>query len=147
MSGYTIGTDVFSPFSVGFEQLFDRLGQIEKTTQAYPPHNIIRVSEDKYLIELAVAGLRIEDIDIVVQESTLTITYDKKNKDTRDYAYRGISMRSFTKEFTLSEYVHVGSADMSNGILTIELNRVVPDEKKPRKIAISDKRQLLLEHV
>ena len=127
----------YSPFTVGFESVFGRLGQMDKSAQSYPPHNIVKVDEDTYQIEMAVAGIKQEDLDITVKDNDLVISYDKPTQDERDYLHKGISTRKFRKEFTLSEYVYVNKADLQNGILTIELSREVPEEKKPRKIAIN----------
>lgn len=145
MTSYTIGGYTYSPFSVGFESIFDRLGQVNKTTHTYPPHNIVKIDDETYQIELAVAGLKEEDIDVKVEDSTLSIVYDKPQKDEREYTHKGISTRRFRKEFTLSEYVVVDSANMENGILAVTLRKIVPEEKKPRKIAINGKKEFLAE--
>lgn len=146
MTSYTIGSYTYSPFSVGFETIFDRLGRIEKTTHTYPPHNIVKIDDETYQIELAVAGLKEEDIDVKVEDNVLSIVYDKSQKDEREYTHKGISTRKFRKEFTLSEYVVVDGASLESGILAITLRKVVPEEKKPRKISInSTKKEFLAE--
>lgn len=141
MTSYTIGGCTYTPYSVGFETVFTRLNnQFEtKSQQTYPPHNIIKVSDENYLIELAVAGLKEEDIDISVKDEVLSIVYDTvdEKKENKEYMHRGISARKFRKEFTLAEYVKVDSANLENGILTISLTKVIPEEMKPRKITIN----------
>lgn len=138
----------YSPFSVGFERLFQ---QASKTSTGYPPHNIVKVNDDTYIIELALAGLKQKDISITFnpKDSTLDISYEKNNETTanREYVHSGISARSFKKSFSLSEYIEVSSANMTDGILSIELKRHVPEEKKPRRIEITNSAQLLLEDV
>ena len=140
-----------SPFSVGFDSLFDRLersGQ-NTATSGYPPHDIIKLNEDEYQISLAVAGLKEDDIDVTIKEDVLTIQYKGESKDNTEpnYVHRGISRRSFKKEFVLSEHIIIrdDSVSLENGILSIRLHRQIPEEKRPRKLAIGSKKQLLTE--
>ena len=147
MTSYTMGNYTYSPFSIGFENLFDRLENLATHTKgsSYPPYNIVKEDEDTYHIEMALAGLKEDDIDITLKDNVLSVVYDKTNEDARDYTYRGISARKFFKEFTLSEFVKVVGASMEDGILTIVLQREIPEERKPRKISITGKKELLLE--
>lgn len=128
----------FSTFShphwVGFNSLFSELEKAASLRVTYPPHNIVRLSEDQHLIELAVAGFREEDISIETHDNILSVS--GKSTDQREYAYKGISTRDFEREFVLAEHVEVKEATYYNGILQIYLVRNVPDEKKPRKIEI-----------
>ncbi len=131
--------------AVGVDRLFDRIiGQIEHTSSGnnYPPYNIIRTGEDTFEIEVAVAGFNDGDIDINVQEGQLVITGTQKEEEPiqgRTYQHQGISARRFVRTFNLADYVEVNSAQVKNGILTVELKRVIPDNMKPKRIAITYK--------
>jgi molecular chaperone IbpA len=130
---------------VGFERLFDELNKVNTPSQpSYPPHNIVKISDEEYAIEMAVAGISTDNLDIEIKDNTLTVSYQPE-KIEREYVYRGISSKKFVKSFTLHEYVIVDSATAEDGILTIALKVEVPEEKKPRKINIAGKKQLLQE--
>jgi molecular chaperone IbpA len=131
-------------FGVGFESLFDDL--IRKTeyqnNQTYPPYNLIQKDADNFLIELALAGFREDDIDVQLESNQLSITGEKikdlEEKEAKpEYIVRGISSKSFVRKFTLAEHIQVQSASFVDGILSVALTRIVPDEKKPRKILLS----------
>lgn len=127
--------------AIGFDSIFDRLlSTTANQTTNYPPYNIIKQTDDKYVLELATAGFREGEIDVTVEKSTLIVTGNKiasQTEDSAEYLHRGISARSFQRTFTIGEYVEVVGASVEDGILTIELERIVPEEKKPKKIAIS----------
>jgi molecular chaperone IbpA len=106
------------------------------TTTSYPPYNIIKVDEDDYTIEMAVAGFSKNDIEIVQQEQTLTIEGKKDKEDTSNYVHRGIAARDFKHTFALADYVEVESAKFTDGILSVKIKREVPEEKKPRTITV-----------
>lgn len=121
---------------VGFDHLLNELDYVAKhANDQYPPHNIIRTGETKYLIELAVAGFSSDELDIEVNDRTLTITGEHVVKG-REYIHKGISTKKFKRTFRLSEHVKVNGADFKDGLLSIELKYVVPEEKRPRKINI-----------
>jgi molecular chaperone IbpA len=122
-----------NPWFIGFDELARRLENLE-TADNYPPHNIIKVDDDHYTIELAVAGFSESELDITVKDSVLTVTGTKE--DSRTYIHKGVSTRKFVRKFTLNEYVDVTSADLENGILSLNMERHVPEEERPRKIAI-----------
>ena len=139
-----INWEPFKPFSVGFDNLFDDFDRIYKFNSSsinhYPPYNIRKVNDTDYVIELAVAGFGKKDIEVKSQENTLTIkSKDKKeevlDKD-EDILHRGISQRSFTRSFTVAEDVVVKGADLKDGLLSVKLERIIPDEKKPKIIDI-----------
>ena len=141
----------FSPFTVGFDRVFDELNRVQSTSQSnYPPYNIRKGNEeDSYLIELAVAGFGKDDLSVMVKENNLTIEGDISHKDSA-FVHQGISQRKFSRNFVLSEDVLVKGSDLSNGILSIFLERVVPEEKKARtidigKVSASMKKQFLAE--
>ncbi len=138
------------PSVVGFDRLLDTFDTMltEKPT-TFPPHNIVKVDDNNYLVELAVAGFNESEITIEVLKNTLTIKGEKNLDDTRNYLHRGIGTRSFKKTVTLADTVQVDGASLENGILTVKLVNVVPVEKLPVKIAINtvSKPQLLQEKV
>jgi molecular chaperone IbpA len=139
---------------VGFEQLFQEIERISSATAAketYPPHNIIELGENQFAIELAVAGFAESDLTIQVENDSLVVSGEKE--DTRTYAHRGISSRKFSRSFRLADHVVVKSAELTNGILVINVEKIIPEEKKPRKISIgvsdykpASKKQLLTEN-
>ena len=124
--------------TVGFDSMFERLfGDIERTETAsgFPPYNIRKDAEEKYTIEMAVAGFSQEDLEVELKEGVLTIRL-KSEKEEKEYLHRGIARRAFSRSFTLSDDVVVKGADLVNGMLTIDLERIVPEEKKSRLIEI-----------
>jgi len=125
---------------VGFDHLFQDLDWVARhATDTYPPHNIVRVSENDYRIEIAVAGFTFEDLDIEQDERTLTVSGTKKGEldSELEYIHKGISQKNFKRVFRLSEYVYVDGASLEGGILAITLKFELPEEKRPRKIDIS----------
>lgn len=127
--------------TVGFDRVFDLLDNVGKAESAgYPPYNIERLDDNDYRITLAVAGFGEDDIDIELKENTLTVTGSRKDADEgREFLYNGIAGRSFERRFQLAEHVEVAGASLSNGLLNVELKRVIPEAMKPRKIAINGK--------
>ena len=121
---------------VGFDHLLNELDHVARhANDHYPPHNILKIGETDYLIELAVAGFSREELSIEVKDRTLTIIGEHVSKG-RDYIHRGISTKKFKRTFRLSEHVQVHGADLKDGILSVELKYVVPEELRPRKIQI-----------
>jgi molecular chaperone IbpA len=128
----------YSPFfrtTVGFDRLLDLLDQAEGTP-GYPPYNIERSDENHYRITLAVAGFAEKDLDIEVRDGVLTVEGKREADAKPAYLHQGIGGRAFKRQFQLAEHVEVKAARLENGLLHIELVRVVPEEKKPRKIVI-----------
>ena len=126
-------------FFIGFDDLFNLLESQPWKAEAntfgtYPPHNVIKIDDDNYTIEFAVAGFKPEDIDLEVMDSMLRITGGKK--DEREYSHKGISSKNFFKTLTLADYVVVTGSTLEDGILSIHLKRELPESKKPRKISI-----------
>lgn len=124
------------PFFLGFNDQFVRWESNKKTTSSFPPYNVKKVDEDNYTIELAVAGYLREEIEINVEKDTLTIKSDKENDEKSDFLHRGIAGRNFTQHFTLGEYMSVKSASLENGMLSIKIERELPEEAKPKTIKI-----------
>ena len=125
---------------IGFDHIFDQLENIHKHAKdTYPPHNVVKEDEFKFTLELAVAGFKQEHIDIEVNDGVLTIKGDRPSRrDQSKYVHKGISARNWKKSFRLSEYTEVNGADLQDGILTVELEVVLPKEKQPRKILIGN---------
>ena len=139
---YTIGHTSWRPHvGIGFEKAMHELESVfqDNKNTSYPPYNIFKVEENKHCVELAVAGFAQEDLDIEVVEHTLTITGKKEGKDERNYSHKGISSRKFKRQFVLAEYVEVVESVLENGILTITLEQVIPEDKLPKKITIQQK--------
>lgn len=124
---------------LGFDHMFDKLEQIHSHAKdTYPPHNVVKEDELKYTLEMAVAGFKQEHIDIEVKDHILTIEAERPaRRDQNKYVHKGISARNWKKSFRLSEYTEVTGADLTDGILTVNLEVVLPEEKQPRKISIS----------
>ena len=124
---------------VGFDGLFEDLERIHNSartgTDNYPPHNIVRVDEENFIIELAVAGFGMDNLDIEVKDGILKVK-GKTDDVERDYAYKGISSRKFEKSFRLSEFVVIDGADLKDGILVVNARVEIPEEQRPRKINI-----------
>jgi molecular chaperone IbpA len=137
------------PFFVGFDRIFDRVNAASKltTAQKYPPYNIVKTDENTYLIELAVAGFGPDDVDIELHDGVLAISGKVESTSDDNYIYKGIANRSFERRFTLADTVEVEGVDLHQGILTVKLKNVIPEEKKPRKIPIGKpvEKQLLTE--
>ena len=123
---------------LGFDHIFDQLDNIHQHAKdTYPPHNVVKDEEMKYTLEIAVAGFKREHIDIEVKDHILTISGERpQRREQSSYVHKGISARNWKKSFRLSEYTEVSGADLVDGILTVKLEVVLPEEKLPRKITI-----------
>jgi molecular chaperone IbpA len=141
----TIGRIDFSPFSrltVGFDKIFDQLARSQEQLAGnqgnYPPYNIIKIDANRYALEIAVAGFSLNEIDVGVEGNTLTVSGTKASKSEEvTYLYKGISTRGFTRHIPLGDHIIVKDAVINNGMLTINLEREIPEAMKPRKIAIT----------
>ena len=134
------GDPIFSSLFVGFDRLFENMAQMSagsKSLPSYPPFNVVK-DGNQYVIEVALAGIDKKDLDVKVQENTLRIAYDssKEKSDANDKLYRGIAQRSFRRQFSLAEDVEVTGASFKNGLLQIDLERIIPEEKRPKQIKI-----------
>jgi molecular chaperone IbpA len=129
-------------FSIGFDSMFDRLlgdsTQHVSNSQGYPPYNIRKDGDIKYFIEMAVAGLSEEDLEVELKESVLQIRSKQSTEDEANYVHRGIAKRTFERAFTLSDDIVVKGCDLTNGMLTVELEKVIPEEKRARLIPIGN---------
>ena len=124
---------------IGFDHIFDQLESIHKHAKdTYPPHNVVKDDEFNFTIELAVAGFKEEHIDIELKDHVLSIKGERASRRDQDkYVHKGISAKNWNKSFRLSEYTEVTGADLEDGILAVNLQVVLPQEKLPRKIKIN----------
>jgi molecular chaperone IbpA len=143
----------FTPYrrtTVGFDRLFDILENAGRSSGSdnYPPFNIERVSETEYVVTIAVAGFKPQEIDITAQQNLLVVAGQKEaeSNDNRDFLHVGIANRNFERRFQLADHVFVKAADMADGLLIVQLERVVPDELKPRKIFVGGTTPTVIEH-
>ena len=128
-----------TPYAVGYDRIFDHLSRYvdnNTTSTGFPPYNIRKEGDYNYTIEMALAGFGKKDIEVEVTEGTLSVRSVKENAEDDSTVYRGISYRKFDRKFTVADDVVVNGAALENGMLTIDLERVVPEEKKPRIIAV-----------
>ena len=129
-----------TPYAVGFDRVFDNLSRYvdnNATSTGYPPYNIRKEGDYNYVIEMALAGFAREDLEIEVADGVLTIrSVKEKSDDDVSNIYRGISFRKFVRKFTIADDIVVNGAKMENGMLSVDLERVVPEEKKPRLIEV-----------
>ena len=135
------------PYSVGFDSIFNEFDRMLESVDRghvntnYPPYNIKKIDENDYVIEVALAGFSKEDIDIELKDNTLTVKNKIKDKvidnDSNGVIHKGISTRQFERAFTIAEDIKVKEAELKNGLLSISLERIVPEEKKPRLIKVN----------
>jgi molecular chaperone IbpA len=136
----TYGLDRLLPTALGFENSFAALDNaahlLTATQTAFPPVNVIKKDDYNFILELAVAGYKQDEIEITSERNSLKVTGKKAETDERNYLVKGIAGRKFARQFVLSDTVVVRDAALADGILSIELENVIPDEQKPRKIEI-----------
>ena len=129
-----------TPYAVGFDRVFDNLSRYvdnNATSTGYPPYNIRKEGDYNYVIEMALAGFAREDLEIEVADGVLTIrSVKEKSDDDVSNIYRGISYRKFVRKFTIADDIVVNGAKMENGMLSVDLERIVPEEKKPLLIEV-----------
>ena len=128
-----------TPYAVGFDRIFDNLSRYvdnNATSTGFPPYNIRKEGDYNYVIEMALAGFGKKDIEVEVADGTLSIRSVKENSEDDSTVYRGISYRKFERKFTMADDIIVNGAKLENGMLSLELERVVPEEKKPRLISV-----------
>ena len=138
----------FTPFrrsTVGFDRLFDLLenGAGWPAAENYPPFDLEQRGEDSYRITLAVAGFRPDEIEVTAQQNLLTVSGRRREEEDGRYIHRGIAARPFERRFALADYVQVKGAELKDGILSISLEREIPEEMKPRRIEIGGGRRRL----
>jgi molecular chaperone IbpA len=130
-------------FGIGFENMFDELMRVsaQQGNTNYPPYNIVQVNEDEYMISLAVAGFGLDNLSVVKDKNFLIIEGKEYQTDSEKivptYLHKGISNRDFRREFQLADHVEITNAHLELGILNVHLKREVPEEARPKTIAIS----------
>ena len=122
------------PFFIGFQPNINSWSHVAKQ-ENYPPYNVIKENEDTYIVELALAGFDRSEIDVTVDNGNLIVKGEKEKKEL-EFTHKGIATRSFTRSFALGEYMEVTGAELENGMLSITVERIVPEEKKPKSIKI-----------
>lgn len=132
----TFTLDKYMPYTIGFDSFFNTLDSITGTdVKGYPHYNIRKLDDNKWNIELALAGFSKDDIEIEVKDNIMNIRGELK-EENNEFVYKGISSRKFSKSFTLAEFTECESAQMENGILSITLEKNIPEDKKPQKVKI-----------
>ena len=143
--------DPFFRTTIGFDKMFNTLEQLNglsNVSESYPPYNLIRTGDDRFVIEVALAGFSREELNVEIKENVLHINGEKeqvKDDGKKDFIHKGIGTRRFHKTFTLAEYVEVVEGAYVDGVLTIVCERQLPEEKKPRKLDLGDSKVLLQE--
>jgi len=124
--------------TIGFDHLFDVLDEVQRTSEeTYPPYNIERTGESRFQISVALAGFTPEEVALTVEQNVLTLEGRKTEKEEKLFLHRGISTRSFKRQFTLADHVEVKGACFENGLLIVDLMREIPEAMKPRRISIA----------
>lgn len=136
--------DIITRDAIGLLSTMDQLNHVSNTS--FPPHNIVKVNDTTYRVELAIAGYTENDIDVTVEDGKLKIVGLKKTDEKVEYLHKGIAYRNFYKEFILSQDIEIGEAELNNGLLSVTLKHIIPESKKPKKIAIkTGEKQFLTE--
>ena len=130
-----INLNNFLPNYIGFEDFFERFHRLPTINAGFPHYNIKKAGEDKYILEMAVAGYKKSDINVQVQDGVLSIE-GISSEDKEDFVHKGIAKRAFKKQLQLSEYVECKGAKLEDGMLKVELNYNPPENKKPKKISV-----------
>lgn len=131
--------DLFrDPFFIGFNRELDRMASVHQaaTRQTYPPYDVLKLDEDAFQVSIAVAGFSKNDIEVSVDQGTLIVKGEITEVTDGEYLHKGIASRKFTRTFALGEYMEVTGASIEDGMLHINVNRVIPEEKKPKTIKI-----------
>jgi molecular chaperone IbpA len=149
MTDFNIGKIAFGPafkdfdkYFVGFDDQFNRLAKMHddltKNIPNYPPYNIKKIDDKKYVIEMAVAGFSKSEIEVEFVDDKLIIKGNAKEDESTDYLFKGIAARNFTRTFALNDQVEIKGAGLVNGMLQIALEKIIPEHKKPKKIEVSE---------
>lgn len=122
--------------SIGWSPLLDQLKEITNNKPSYPPYDIVQLDEDTTLLNVAVAGFTKKEVAVTVKDSAITIEGKQKDKQRGEVVYQGIATRDFKLSLAIAEYWEVTNAQMENGMLTVQFNKILPDELKPKVIDI-----------
>ena len=133
-------------WTIGFDSIFDRLEKLNEKQSGYPPHNVVKHDDNRFEIAVAVAGFSEKDLFVEQEENVLTIaSKDIDLNGNKEYIHKGIATRKFNKTFTLGEFIEVKEVSLADGILSIYLEKDVPEEKKPKTFTINSKPEFLAE--
>ena len=130
-----INLNTFLNNAIGFESFFDRFKDLRGINDGFPHYNIKKAGEDKYILEMAVAGYKKSDIKVTVENGILSVEGQSSDKE-EDFVHKGIAKRAFQRQLQLSEYVECSGAKLEDGMLKVELNYNPPEDKKPKKIIV-----------
>ena len=131
--------DLFKdPFFIGFNREMERLANVQLASRQtnYPPYDLLKLDEDTYKLSLAIAGFSKDDVNVSIDNGTLIIKGEIVEVTDAEVVHKGIATRKFTRTFALGEYMEVTGAEIKDGMLHIDIDRIVPEEKKPKEIAI-----------
>ena len=131
--------DPFRNLTVGFDNIFDQLSSLSQfEIPKYPPYNIKKVDDNKYQLEMALAGFTKTDLEVEVKDNTLTVTGNSSDdtENTNSFVYKGIAQRAFTRQWALIDYLKVFNANFKNGVLTVDMELNLPEDKKAKKIEV-----------
>ncbi len=137
---HTLDLPALHRHAIGFDRMFEELNRTFANSRSdnYPPHNVVKLDDTHYVIEVAVAGFAENEIDVELKENVLTVKGEQvKSEKEVEYLHKGISARNFTRTFTLADNMQVRGASVKNGILAVALEQIVPEEQKPKKIQIT----------
>jgi len=137
--------DIYSPFSVGLDEVFNRLEAMSGHNTSYPPYNLIKHDAANYEIEIALAGFKSEEIEVSTEQNILRVTSKIEKRDSeRTYLHKGLSKRSFNNSWQLADDVRITSVDFADGLLSISLEKVIPEHQKRITYTIGASKQELL---
>ena len=134
-----IDTETLNKALIGFDAMFNNFERrfANSVSSNYPPHNVVKIDDNNYEIQVAVTGFNKDEVTVELDQNILIITAGRPQEEERVYLHRGLAQRNFVKQFPLAEHIEVRGADQKNGVLTIKLERVVPEALKPRRIEIN----------
>ena len=131
---FNVLPNMFNSLTVGFDSMFDELAKLPTST--FPPYNIEKVEDGKYKITFAVAGFTKNDIEVTCKENTLKVSGKVEMPKNAEYLYKGIAERAFNQSFKLADYTTVVGAEMKDGLLHLDVEQKLPEEKKEKKVNI-----------
>lgn len=134
-----IDSDTLNRALIGFDSMFNNFERrfANSVQTNYPPHNVVKVDDDHYELQVAVTGFSKEEVTVELDQNILVITASRESDEEKIYIHRGLAQRNFVKHFPLAEHIEVKGAEQKNGVLTIRLERIVPESLKPRRIEIT----------
>lgn len=136
---HRIDADTLNRALIGFDSMFNNFERkfANSVGNNYPPHNVVKIDENNYEIQVAVTGFNKDEVAVELDQNVLIITAGRESEEEKHYIYRGLAQRNFVKHFPLAEHIEVRGAEQKNGVLTIKLERLVPEYLKPRRIDIN----------